>query len=115
LRQAFINLIHNAIKFSLNGGEVAISGIIESSRLILRIADHGIGIEPEFLPTVVRPFHRLRSALDGRHQGAGIGLPFAKMIIELHGGTLALESAPGAGTTVCIELPLLADAMQNAA
>ena len=115
LRQAFINLIHNAIKFSPGGGEVAITGTVEGFHLILRIADHGIGIEAKLLPTVVRPFNRLRSALDGQHQGAGIGLPFAKMIIELHGGSLAIESAPGTGTTVCIELPLLTDAMRNAA
>jgi two-component system cell cycle sensor histidine kinase PleC len=53
----------------------------------------------------VRPFHRLRSAFDGQHQGAGLGLPFAKAIAELHGGALIIRSVPGMGTTVEIRLP----------
>ena len=115
LRQAFINLLHNAVKFSPAGADVAIAGMIEQNRLVVRISDHGMGIEPELLPIVVRPFHRLRSALDGRQQGAGVGLPFAKAIIELHGGTLGLESTPNVGTTVVIELPLKAEPMRHAA
>ena len=106
LRQAFTNLIHNAIKFTPKGGEVEISATARNNRLAVRIADNGIGMEPELLPSVVRPFHRLRSAFDGQHQGAGLGLPFAKVVIELHGGTLLLSSAVGVGTTVLIELPV---------
>jgi signal transduction histidine kinase len=63
----------------------------------------------------MRPFHRLRSALDGNHQGAGLGLPFAKAIVELHGGSLTFESAPNKGTTVNINLPLLVDLRADAA
>jgi signal transduction histidine kinase len=55
---------------------------------------------------VVRPFHRGKPAYDAAHQGAGLGLPFAKTIIELHGGSLAIQSTEGLGTTVTIELPL---------
>ncbi|HEV2560982.1 MAG TPA: ATP-binding protein [Rhizomicrobium sp.] len=115
LRQAFVNLIHNAIKFTPAGGEVEISAAARNNRLAIRIADNGIGMEPELLPTVVRPFHRLRHAFDGQHQGAGIGLPFAKVVIELHGGSLLLSSAVGVGTTVLIELPVAAGALTNAA
>ncbi len=115
LRQAFINLIDNAIKFSAAGSEVAITGSVNHGHLIVSIADHGIGIDPDMISVVVRPFHRLRSALDGRNQGAGVGLPFAKAIVELHGGTLAIHSTPGLGTTVCIELPLAAGKMKSAA
>jgi signal transduction histidine kinase len=115
LGQAFTNLIHNGIKFTPAGGEVCVSGHSKDDRLSIRIADSGIGMEPDLLATVVRPFHRLRSALDGQHQGAGLGLPFAKAIIELHGGSLELASEVGAGTTVSIELPIHANAISKAA
>jgi signal transduction histidine kinase len=115
LRQAFFNLLHNAVRFTPAGGTVAISGRDEDGRLAIEIADSGIGMEPELLATVVRPFHRLRSAFDGQHQGAGLGLPFAKVVIELHGGTLSLESHVGQGTIVTIVLPPAARTMSSAA
>jgi signal transduction histidine kinase len=115
LRQAFINLLHNAIKFSPFGTDVRISGETEHNCLIVRISDNGIGIEPHLLPLVVRPFHRLRSSLDGRDQGAGLGLPFARAIIELHGGKLSLESTPKIGTTVVVALPLATESERQAA
>ncbi|HEY4114079.1 MAG TPA: HAMP domain-containing sensor histidine kinase, partial [Rhizomicrobium sp.] len=115
LRQAFINVMDNAIKFTPAGGQVRVSGMVQSGRLMIRIADSGVGMEPEMLASVVRPFHRLRSALDGQHQGAGLGLPFAKAIIDLHGGTLTLTSAVACGTVVCIELPTGSAAISAAA
>ena len=110
LGQSLTNLVHNAIKFTPPGGSVTVAGQSDDDRLKLVIADTGIGIRPEDLPLVVRPFHRRRPAFDARHQGAGLGLPFAKTIIELHGGTLAIESTPGAGTKVVVDLPLAHDA-----
>ncbi len=64
---------------------------------------------------VTRPFHRLRSALDGQHQGAGLGLPFAKAIVDLHGGSLRIVSEEGSGTTIEIRLPAPAAQMSDAA
>jgi signal transduction histidine kinase len=115
LRQAFTNLIHNAVKFTPAGGEVRVSGCAESGWLSISIADTGIGIAPDLLANVIRPFHRLRSALDGQQQGAGLGLPFAKAVVELHGGTLDLVSRLGSGTTITISLPVLARAAVEAA
>jgi signal transduction histidine kinase len=115
LRQALSNLIHNAIKFTPPGGAVSIEGRIDNGRLNIRIEDTGVGVEPDALLAVVRPFHRLRSALDGRHQGMGLGLPFAKVVIELHGGSLTLESVVGVGTTVSIDLPAQAGAISEGA
>jgi signal transduction histidine kinase len=115
LRQAFTNLLHNAIKFTPAGGEVRVSGSAHGGVLSIRIADAGIGMEPDLLASVVRPFHRLRSALDGQHQGAGLGLPFAKAIVDLHGGRLVLASEVGAGTTVTVELPIQAISISEAA
>jgi signal transduction histidine kinase len=106
LTQAVSNLIHNAIKFSPAGAQVRVFGEVAGDCLKISVADTGIGMRAEDIPTVVKPFQRLASAFDGKYQGAGIGLPFAKSVVELHGGTLHIASAPGAGTTVTIELPL---------
>jgi signal transduction histidine kinase len=78
--------------------------------LRITVTDTGIGIRPEDLPLVVRPFHRRKPAFDAAYQGVGLGLPFAKTMFELHGGSLAIHSTPGIGTTVTIELPLAVDA-----
>lgn len=106
LGQAFHNVLHNAVRFTQPHGIVTVSAHNESGRLLIQIKDSGIGMEPELLACVVRPFHRLRSAFDGKNQGAGLGLPFAKAVVELHGGTLSLESLVGHGTTVTIALPI---------
>ena len=111
LQQSLTNIIHNAIKFTLSGGTVTISGERSGALLKIVITDTGIGIPPEDLDLVVRPFHRQRPAYDSRYQGVGLGLPFAKTIIELHGGRLAINSVQGAGTTVTIELPVAADSV----
>jgi two-component system cell cycle sensor histidine kinase PleC len=102
------NLIENAIKFSPPGATVNIKGARTRSMAKVAIADRGPGIPKDELPLVTRPFHRGKGAYDGAHQGAGVGLPFAKRIIELHGGALIIESEKGAGTTVTVCLPLMA-------
>jgi len=80
----------------------------ETDEAALRICvqDTGIGIRAEDIPLVVQPFYRVNSVLDAKHQGAGLGLPFAKSVVELHGGTLTIESKLGSGTTVSVSLPL---------
>jgi len=105
LRLALVNIVHNAIKFTPKGGAVSIAARLLPGAFSISVRDTGIGIEPELLGIVTRPFHRLKSALDGQHQGAGLGLPFARVVIELHGGSLHLQSTPGEGTTVTVELP----------
>ena len=105
LRMSFANLLHNAIKFSPPGGIVTIAGARTGRMFKFIVADSGAGISPEDLPLVTRPFHRGRRAYDARQQGAGLGLPFAKSIVELHGGRLEIESEPGRGTTVSVSLP----------
>ena len=104
LRQVFVNLIGNAIKFTPRGGHVTVSGDLRNCVLEIRISDTGIGMSSDDIPLVLQPFYRVGSALDSNHQGAGLGLPFAKSIIELHDGTLSITSELGAGTTVTIEL-----------
>ncbi len=113
LQQSLANIVHNAIKFTPSGGEVRIAGERTGEVLKIVVTDTGIGIKKEDLPLVVRPFHRREPAFDARYQGAGLGLPFAKTIIELHGGKLMIESVEGKGTTVTIELPIAVDAALN--
>jgi signal transduction histidine kinase len=105
LRQAFASLVHNAIKFTPRGGKVTVGAQVTGGILKVWIEDSGVGIPDSDIAAITRPFHRLRSALDGLHQGAGLGLPYAKAIVELHGGSLEIESTPGEGTCVVVLLP----------
>jgi two-component system cell cycle sensor histidine kinase PleC len=105
LRQAFASLVHNAIKFTPQGGKVTVGAQMMGRVLKVWIEDTGVGIPESDIAAITRPFHRLRSALDGLHQGAGLGVPYAKAIVELHGGSLEIESMPGEGTCVVVLLP----------
>ncbi len=114
LQRSFTNLIDNAVKFSSRGGRVTVHGSRKGQSVKLVVADRGPGIRAEELPLVIRPFHRGNQAFNALHQGAGLGLPFAKSIVEMHGGSLAIESEYGAGTTVTVCLPVLAGAELSA-
>lgn len=115
LRQSFSNVIQNAIKFTPPDGNVTIANRVRRERVVIRISDTGVGIRPEHLQSVLKPFHRLRSALDGQHQGAGLGLAYTRAIAEMHGGSISVASAPGQGTVVTIELPVVQQAVEYAA
>lgn len=106
LRQSFINLISNAVKFTQKGGSVTLSlGHAEDGGVHVRIEDSGIGIAKEDLVKIVEPFVQVESAFSRDHEGTGLGLPLAKKIMELHDGSLAVESEIGLGTTVTARLP----------
>ena len=115
LKQVFVNLIGNAIKFTPAGGQVTISSEVSEAWLQIRISDNGIGMRPEDIPLVVQPFYRASPVYDAKNQGAGLGLPFAKAVTELHGGTLGIESRVGKGTIVTVTLPLTAVSIGEAA
>ena len=106
LKQVFVNLLDNAIKFTPGGGRVTVSGEADDASLRIRISDTGVGMHAEEIPLVVQPFYRTASAYDAKHQGAGLGLPFAKAVVELHGGSLDIESRLSLGTTVSVTLPI---------
>ncbi|MCE2510031.1 MAG: HAMP domain-containing histidine kinase [Alphaproteobacteria bacterium] len=106
LRQSFINLISNAVKFTQKGGSVLLSiGHAENGGVHVRVEDSGIGIAEGDLKKVVEPFVQVQSALTRDHEGTGLGLPLAKKIMELHEGSLAIESEIGTGTVVTAILP----------
>jgi signal transduction histidine kinase len=107
LRQVLLNLLANAVKFTPAGGSVTLSGGVEqpSGDLVLRVSDTGIGIAPEDIPRAFEPFTQLDSSLSRRYGGSGIGLYLARALAEAQGATLALESAPGTGTTALLRFP----------
>ncbi|MBV9965834.1 MAG: PAS domain S-box protein [Alphaproteobacteria bacterium] len=105
-RQVFFNLIGNAVKFTPRGGRIDISGRFDRQHgLSVTVADTGIGIAPEDLDRVLEPFVQVDSSLSRRHQGTGLGLPAVKGIMELHGGSIELQSVVGRGTAVTITFP----------
>jgi signal transduction histidine kinase len=105
-RQVFFNLVSNAVKFTPAGGRVDISGRFDRERgLSVTVADTGIGIAPEDLNRVLEPFVQVDSSLSRRHQGTGLGLPAVKGIMELHRGTIELQSTLGRGTRATIIFP----------
>ncbi|HZT87644.1 MAG TPA: ATP-binding protein [Stellaceae bacterium] len=105
-KQVLLNLIINAVKFTAAGGRIDVVGRFEqASGVELTVADTGIGIPREHLSRVLQPFEQVDSSLSRLHQGTGLGLPLVKAIMELHGGTLVLESEEGKGTSVTITFP----------
>ena len=106
--QIVLNLITNAIQATEPGGRVAIRVQMSShpARGVgFRISDTGIGIAPENLERVLRPFEQVEATYSRRHGGLGLGLPYSKRLTELHGGSLEIESELGKGTTVTVQLP----------
>ena len=106
LKQILLNLLSNAVKFTPAGGLITLSGQIDpGGQIVLRVADTGIGIKSEDLPKVMEPFRQVDGRLARTHEGTGLGLPLTRHLVELHGGTLALDSAPNAGTLVTMTFP----------
>jgi signal transduction histidine kinase len=105
-RQALINLIGNAIKFSPADAAVKISlSFDRRGDVVICVRDEGIGIPAHLLNEVLQPFAQVEGHEARKYGGVGLGLPLAKQFIELQGGTLALESAQGMGTTARLTLP----------
>ncbi len=107
LKQILLNVISNGLKFTPAGGRVTIKVIGSSDNRTVRfeIIDTGIGIARDDLPIALAPFGQVDSALNRRYQGAGLGLPLAKGLVELLGGMLEIDGTPGSGTTVVFTLP----------
>lgn len=106
LKQIVINLLSNAVKFTPPGGTIKIQFLLlPNGRAQLRISDTGIGIAASDLNDVFEPFVQIDSALSRKYEGTGLGLSLTRRFVELHDGTIALESTLGAGTTAIVELP----------
>lgn len=105
MKQIVVNLLSNAVKFTPDGGHVSLRGRRHGDHIVLTIADDGIGIPPEALSKLGRPFEQVESQLTKTYQGSGLGLAIAKSLATLHGGSLRLRSTPGKGTVVMVRLP----------
>jgi two-component system cell cycle sensor histidine kinase PleC len=106
LRQIMLNLLTNAVKFTPAGGRIVLSASTTAAGgIALFVTDTGIGMSPEEIPVALEAFRQVDGGLNRRQQGIGLGLPLARALVELHGGTLVITSAPGQGTAVTVTLP----------
>ncbi|HJT06585.1 MAG TPA: HAMP domain-containing sensor histidine kinase, partial [Stellaceae bacterium] len=105
LKQALFNLISNALKFTPAGGTVTLSARRTAQRIALIVADTGVGVPREDQARIFEKFER--GSPNARHSGPGLGLSLVKSFIELHGGTVEMDSRPGTGTTVTCYLNVL--------
>src|SRR6185436_19435465 len=102
MRQVFANLLDNALKYTSGGGKVTIRTRCEPDRAIIELTDTGMGIPPEEIPRI---WERLFRGDRSRSQrGLGLGLSLVKAIVEAHGGTVAVQSVPGQGSTFTVAL-----------
>jgi signal transduction histidine kinase len=105
LMQILLNLLSNAVKFTEPGGSVRIECIERGDYVSIKVHDTGIGIPANQLKTITRPFEQAASHYTRKHEGTGLGLAITKELIELHGGTLHIDSTVGVGTTVTVRMP----------
>ena len=106
IKQITLNLLSNALKFTPRNGTISISGGLDADGgFTFSVRDTGIGIAPEDFAKVLQPFGQVESSLARKFAGTGLGLPLTKGLVELHGGTLRLDSKVGSGTVVTVTLP----------
>jgi signal transduction histidine kinase len=103
--QVMLNLLDNAIKYSDPGAQVSVSLVDEGEFVLLRVADTGVGIPEEDLPQLFERFYRVDKDRSRATGGSGLGLAICKQIVQLHGGSLSVESEPGVGSTFDVRLP----------
>jgi two-component system cell cycle sensor histidine kinase PleC len=110
IKQVLLNLLSNAIKFTPRNGSITVSARPEpgpnGGMVMVRVIDTGIGIFEEDLQRLAQPFEQIESQLAKTQQGSGLGLALTKSLIELHKGSLLIESSPGEGTQVIVGLPV---------
>lgn len=105
ITQILLNLLSNAVKFTEPGGEVKTEYTIQDGFITIKVSDTGIGIPASKLRYVTEPFEQAANHFTRNHEGSGLGLAITKDLIELHGGTLTIESSVGVGTNVTFRLP----------
>jgi two-component system phosphate regulon sensor histidine kinase PhoR len=105
MEQVFSNLIENAIKFNVNEGKISISAIVEKDKTKISIEDTGIGIPEKDLPRIFERFYRVDKGRSRELGGTGLGLSIVKHIIELHNGSISVESELNKGTKFTIIIP----------
>jgi two-component system phosphate regulon sensor histidine kinase PhoR len=107
LGQVLVNLLHNAVKFSPDGGDVVVSVRVQDGRVVGTVADHGVGIPRAAQARIFERFYKVdRARVRGEAGGTGLGLAIARHIIDQHDGTIWVESVEGAGSTFSFGIPI---------
>ncbi len=106
LRQIVMNILSNAIKYTPEGGAIDVNMAVSGQELVIQVADTGVGMTQTDITNALQPFVRLENPLVSKAGGTGLGLPLVKRLVDLHGGTLIIDSTPGKGTNVTVSLPL---------
>jgi PAS domain S-box-containing protein len=105
LTEVICNLLHNAVKYTPEGGDITVAASLDASQVVFSVADNGVGISPENLPQVFTMFAQAEDARAKRKGGLGVGLALASSIVELHGGSISAQSAgQGKGSTFTVRL-----------
>jgi signal transduction histidine kinase len=105
MRMALDNLVSNASKYTHAGGRIAVSLLEERDRVVIEVADTGVGIPLADQDHLFRKFSRVDNPLSVSAGGTGLGLYLAREIVRLHGGDITVASEPGAGSTFRVVLP----------
>ncbi len=106
VKQIILNLLSNAVKFTPAGGKVTVHAEIEEEGCFaLSVSDTGIGIGADDIPKLFTPFSQVDSSVTRKHEGTGLGLSLVKSLVEMHGGTIKLESELGNGTIATVRFP----------
>ncbi|MGL4283038.1 MAG: sensor histidine kinase, partial [Eubacterium aggregans] len=115
LQQLFINILHNAIKYSDKGDIIDVVSTLEEDNIIVSIRDYGVGISENDQKKIFSAFYRVEEdrARNEGEGGAGLGLYLAKQIVDKHHGTISMESVLGEGTNISISLPILIKTVQE--
>jgi signal transduction histidine kinase len=106
LKQILLNLLSNAVKFTPAGGRVELRARRAAGAVEFSVSDTGIGIAPEDQETIFEEFRQVGSDYTRKAEGTGLGLALTRRLVQLHGGTIRVESAPGAGSTFTFTIPV---------
>jgi signal transduction histidine kinase len=106
IKQVVLNLLSNAVKFTPRGGEVCVEARLLDGSAQIAVRDTGVGIAPQDQELIFEAFRQAGTNAAHKQEGTGLGLALARRFVELHGGTIGLESAPGKGSTFTVTLPI---------
>ena len=107
VKQVVVNLLANAVKFTPDGGLVRLRAARESGEVRISVHDTGIGIAPEDQERIFQEFQQATHQGERSREGTGLGLTLSKRMVELHGGTIGVDSVPGNGSTFTVAIPVL--------
>ena len=115
LLEVLVNLVSNAVKYTPGGGEIKLSAEAAGDQVLVKVADNGLGLTPDDAKRIFQRFYRVKDEHTRHIVGTGLGLDIVKRVVEKHGGTISVDSAPGQGSTFTVALPTAAAAAADQA